>query len=108
MPFSSDGLPWFPQGYADAFYVAKGALALLATIALIVHMARAWDTITGWGPRLRYLTLFYFAVLLVGASVGQSSQHETVNWWNIGGIIGAALLVVAMGVSLAETWRRHR
>lgn len=100
------GVPWFPQNYADDFYVAKGILALIATLFLIAHMSRTWARTDGWGQRLRYLTLFYFAVLLTASSVEQTSQHALVNYRNIGGIVGAVLCIVAAAVSLHETRRK--
>lgn len=99
--------PLVLAGFSQEFYILKGIIALTATCLLVAHMARAWDGIHGWGQRLRYLTLFYFAALLTAASVEQTSQHAPVNLRNIGAIFGAILLVVAMAVSLVETRRRR-
>lgn len=103
-----NGLDWFPQEYADTFYILKGVGALVATLLLIIHMQRTWSTIGSWGQRLRYLTLFYFAVLITAASVEQTSQHADVNLRNLGAILGVVLLVVAMVVSLHESRHRDR
>jgi len=101
-----NGASWFPQEYADTFYVVKGIGALLATCLLVWHMQRTWHAVQGWGQRLRYLTLFYFAVLITAASVEQTSQHADVNLRNLGAILGVVLLVAAMVVSLHESRRK--
>src|SRR5690349_2022965 len=86
----------------EQFYIVKGLGALVATILLVAHMQIAWGSIEKLGQRLRYLTLFYFAVLMTAASVGQTATDQPINWWNVGGFGGAALLVVTMVVSIKE------
>lgn len=93
---------------AHAFYVAKGVAALVATILLVWHMSRTWDSISTWGQRLRYYSLLYFAVLLTEASVEQTAQQiVSIYPRNVFGIGGAVLLLAAGAVSLAES-RRNR
>lgn len=96
-----------PQDWAEQFYIIKGLGALIATLLLIAHMSRTWHNVQTWGQRLRYLTLFYFAVLITAASVEQTSQNAPVNLRNVGALLGVGLLIVAAIVSLRET-RRNR
>lgn len=98
---------WIPPEAATEFYVIEGLLFLAATVLLIAHMSRAWSETSGWGQRLRYLTLLFFSVLFTVASVEQVHQEARVNYRNIGIIIGGVLLIVTMLVSIAE-YRRHQ
>lgn len=102
-------MDWFPQNYAHDFYVAKGIIGVIAVILLLWHMSRSWDRFDpegGIGQRLRYLTLFYFAVLATSASVEQIKQNVVVNYRSLGAIGGATLLVVTAVVSLSESSRK--
>lgn len=100
-----DGISWFPQGYANEFYILKGMLSLAATCLLIIHMHRTWDATASPGQRLRYLSLLYFAVLITASSVEQTQQDVAVNYRNVGAIIGVGLLIYTMVVSLREYLR---
>lgn len=95
-------IDWFPQEYAEQFFYLKGAIALIGTITLIWHMNRSWEKFTSRGQQLRYITLLYFAVLLTAASVEQVEQGADVNLRNIGAIVGVALLVYTMVVTIRE------
>lgn len=95
----------------QAFYITKGIIGVIGTIILIVVMNQNWGNFDkgpdgvhrGVGQRLRYITLFYFAVLISSASYEQVRQSlETINLRNIGGFIGALLLIVTGIVSLVE------
>ncbi len=93
---------WFPQEYATEFYYLKGAVALTATVALIVHMQTVWTYVVKLGQRLRYLTLLYFAVLITYASVEQIRMNELVDSRNVASLFGVVLLIVTMAVSVHE------
>lgn len=97
---------WFPQEYAHDFYATKGSLALVATLMVVVHMVRTWPTVVRTGQRLRYLSLLYFCALVTFASVEQVHEAETVDYRNLGGMLGCVLVIVAMAVSLREDRRR--
>lgn len=106
--YGNDGIPWFPPGLADEFYILKGLLALVATVALVAHMVLTWDRTSGSGQRLRYFSLLYFAVLITAASVEQSHQDAVVNYRNLGAIGGVLLLLLTLYVSLREYARTRR
>lgn len=95
-------IDWFPQEYAHEFYVAKGLLALTATIGIVWHMSRTWHLVETRGRRLRYYSLLYFAVLITYASVEQTAAGASVELRNIGAAIGVALALYATYVSLGE------
>jgi len=101
-------LEWFPQEYAYEFYVLKGVLALIGTLMLIYHMHKTWTWVTNWPQRLRYLVLFGFATLLTGASWEQINQGAPVNWRNIGAMLLAVALIVAMAISIHYDLVRER
>lgn len=92
----------FPQQYAHEFYVAKGLLALVATIGIIVHMSRTWSRVETWGRRLRYFSLLYFAMLITYASVEQITLGTLVAPRNVGAMVGVFLAIAAVWVSLLE------
>lgn len=97
---------WFDQDYAHEFYVIKGVVALLATCLLILHMTQTWDRTSGFGQQCRYLTLMYLSGLITFASVEQVKVGETVDYRNLGGMVGAALILLAAVVSIREDRRR--
>jgi uncharacterized membrane protein len=90
----------------ETFYALKTAAFLASTVLLVFHMSRAWDETSGWGQRLRYLALLYFATLFTVISVKQTRAHTTIQWFNVGVMGGAVLLIVAMVVSLVERRRK--
>lgn len=101
-----DGIPWFPQQYAEVYYWLKGLTSLLATVLVIAHMSTAFrDEFMSLGRRLRYYCLLIAGVVLTGASVEQVDQTVPVNYRNLGGMILAASIVFAMVVSIAESRR---
>lgn len=97
-----DQFPGFPQGFSEEFFYLKGFLALVATLALIVHMTLTWHSVESWGRRLRYITLLYFAVLITASSVDQVHGNVLVDWRSLASIVGVVLLVATMGVSIRE------
>lgn len=99
---------WFPQDYAHLFYVAKGFLALVATVMLIVHMTRTWDYVTTLGQRMRYLTLLALSVLITSATIEQLQQDAPVNYRNLGTLVCVLMLIGAMAQSLREDVLRHK
>lgn len=107
----SVGVPWFPPDFYEAFFVAKGFLALVATLLVIWHMDRTWDHVTHHGTpgqRLRYYTLLGYSVLVTGASAEQISDGQFVAYRHFGGLILTVLLIIAMIVSLREDFQRAR
>lgn len=101
-------MDWFPQEYAHEFYVAKGLLALTATIGIVWHMSRTWNRVESRGRRLRYYSLLYFAALITLASVEQTAEGASVETRNIGAAVGVALVLYAAYVSLREDPPRRR
>lgn len=98
---------WFNQDHAHEFYVAKGVVSLTATLALISHMVITWENVISRGQRLRYLTLMYLSGLIAFASAEQVKVGETVDYRNLGGMLGAALILGAAVVSIREDHRRR-
>lgn len=90
------------------FYWTKGIAALVAVLLLLWHMRGVKRESVYLGQWLRYLTLLYFAVLLTGAAVDQVHSDAVVSWYNVGGLVGALVLIVAMVVSIAEERRDPR
>jgi hypothetical protein len=101
----SDG-GWFPQRYAHDFYVAKGLTAVVAVVLILWHMSRAWPTVTTSGQRLRYLALLMVTVLIASSSTAQIDARVPVAGRNIGGLLAAVLVIVAMVVSLRQDRRQ--
>lgn len=101
-----DGLAWFPAEWTYEFFLLKGVLALVGTLLTLAHMQQEWSEAMTLGRRLRYFALLVFAVVLTGASVEQVAQDAVVELRNIGGMVSAVVLVVAVGVSIREARRR--
>lgn len=101
----SDGA-WFPQRYAHAFYVTKGLIAVVAVLLTLLHMSRAWPTVTNSGQRLRYIALLMVTVLIASGSTAQIDEGAPVAGRNVGGLLAAVLVVVAMLVSIRQDRRR--
>jgi hypothetical protein len=97
---------WFPQEYAEAFYLLKGALALIGTVLLVVHMLMTWSSIERWGQRLRYLVLLGFAGLASSSTVEQVQQSAVVSYRNLAAAPLAVLLILAMVVSIHDDLTR--
>lgn len=87
-------------------FVLKGIVSLVATALLLFHMRAVKREAITLGRWLRYLSLLFFAVLLTGASIDQVKSDAPLNWYNIGGLVGGSVLIVAVGVSIAEERRR--
>lgn len=98
----ANSVSWFPQDYAAEFYYTKGLVALVATVLVVVHMSQTWPQVRTRGQQLRYLTLLAFSVLLTGSSVEQVHQGALVNYRNLGGLVVAVMILVAMVVSIRE------
>jgi cellobiose-specific phosphotransferase system component IIC len=108
----ADGISWFPQQYAALFILAKGLLAMVSTIMLLIHMNLTWDRIsanaTGWGQRLRYLSLLGFSILVTGATAEQLAENSLVGYRHLGSLSVIVFLIVAMSFSLKEDYeQRH-
>lgn len=103
-----DGISWFPQEYASAFFLIKGFLGLISTLLLIYHMLHTWQFIPALGQRLRYITLLGFSVLVTGSTAEQVQQETLVNYRNIGTVVVLTLLIIAMVVSIREDLRRAK
>lgn len=88
------------------FFIAKGLVSLVATALLLFHMRavkRGPISLDRW---LRYLSLLFFAVLVTGASIDQLTSAAEISWYNVGGLVGAALLILTVCVSITEDHRR--
>lgn len=107
MDLLADGISWFPQEYATLFYWTKGLIALVATLLVISHTNTAFATeVMSLGRRLRYYSLLVASIVLTGSSVEQVNEGVLVNYRNLGGMVLALFITVAMVVSIAETKRR--
>lgn len=95
----------------EAFYIIKGLIGVTAVGVLIVHMNRSWSTFDasgGIGQRLRYITLFYFAVFISSVSYQQvRDQVRDITLQTIGALGGIILLLITAFVSLAEARNRR-
>lgn len=87
------------------FYVIKGVLGVIGVLALVFYMDRSWphfDIEGGYGQRLRFITLFYFAVLVTAVSYDQVRTSASITLNSIGALGGAILLAITSVVSLLE------
>lgn len=96
------GAGWFPQEYAHEFYVVKGLVAAVAVVLIIVHMSRAWPTVVTSGQRLRYIALLMVTILIASGSNAQIEEAAPVSGRNVGGLLAAGLVIVAMVVSIRQ------
>jgi hypothetical protein len=97
---------WFPQDYAAVFYIAKGVVAVFATVLVVGHMMHTWRDVTTWGRRLRYFALLACTALMSFASVEQLNEAQPVSYRNLGAIAVLCLVIWAMFVSIREDLRR--
>lgn len=88
------------------FYIAKGLVSLVATALLLWHMRAVKRGPVSLDRWLRYLSLLFFAVLITGASFDQVMSDAPISWYNVGGLVGAALLILTVCVSISEDRRR--
>lgn len=91
-----------PQEHSHAFYVTKGLVAVTAVILTLIHMSRTWPSIRSTGQRLRYIALLMVTVLIASGSTAQIDEDAPVAGRNVGGLIAAALVIVAMVVSIRQ------
>jgi hypothetical protein len=98
-------LGWFPQEYAEQFFIIKGLLALLSTIVYMCHMMQKWPRVECVSQQLRYISLLTFSVLITGSSVEQVHDEMLVNWRNLGAMAATVLLLVTAIVSIVH--ERH-
>lgn len=103
IPFANAFGPadWFPEEWAPVFHATKGAVALIGTLLLLVHMNRTWPTVKTWGRRLRYLTLLYGSCLVTYASAEQMAVEAMVDNRALFGAGYAVLLLLAATLSLS-------
>lgn len=100
--------PWL-QERAHEFYIFKGFLAGGAVLLVILHMEQVWSTEMRTGQRWRYLALFYLTGLISAVSVQQAQNEELkVTPGNLGGLLGAIIVVTAMVISIREARRDKR
>lgn len=86
----------------DQFYVAKGLIALLGVILLVIHMTLSVSLMRGWGQPLRYLTLAAFAGNVAFASIDQRLSDLKIRGPYLTALICVVLLVITMIVSIIE------
>lgn len=94
-----------PQRYAHTFYVVKGLVAVVAVALSLFHMSRTWSSIVSAGQRLRYLALLMLTVLIASSSTAQLSEGAPVSGRNVGALLAAVLVLVAMAVSVRQDRR---
>lgn len=92
----------FPQQYAHTFYVVKGLIAVIAVILTVVHMSQTWVNVTTTGQRLRYLALLMVTTLIASGSTAQIDEGVPVSGRNVGALVAAVLVIVAMVVSIRQ------
>jgi len=98
-------IAWFPQEYAEEFFIVKGLFALVSTLMLLYHMNQMWNYMSHNMPRgqqLRYYSLLAFSVLTTGSTAEQLQEGALVNYRNLGALIVVILLIVAMAQSIKE------
>lgn len=101
-------VPWsFLQANAELFYVSKGILAVVATVAVVAHMLHTWHQVSEWGQRLRYFALLFLTALVAFGSAEQVQEGVLVSYRNLGGMLAILLVLFAMGVSIRQDMRRH-
>ena len=98
---------WFPQQYAEALFLLKGALGMISVVLLIWHMNRAWCCVKRPAQQMRYLTLLAYAILVAGASVEQVSEGELVSYRHLGSVLVVLLLIITMVVSILDDQHDH-
>ena len=96
---------WFPQEHAHSFYVVKGLVAVTATVLLIAHMSMTWHRVTTAGQRLRYIALLMLTTLIASGSTAQLHESAPVAGRNVGALLAALLVIVAMVVSIQQDRR---
>src|SRR5690349_13749092 len=99
---ASDDGTWFPQQYAPQFYLTKGIIGVVAVLAILVHMSRAWPSIGSTAQRLRYLLLLGFVVVVCAASTAQYDASAPVTGRNVAGFILALLTIPVAILSMRE------
>lgn len=104
----SDAVSWFPQEHAQTFYLVKGVLGMVGTLGLLFFMWKKWEDFKSRGQRLRFMCLLYFSVLVTAASAEQIQEGVEVSLRNIGGLGGAALLILTVVVSVQEDIMRRK
>lgn len=105
------GISWFPQHYAELFYIAKMVLGIVSTALVVVHMTLGWNHVVENGTpgqRMRYYVLLWVSFLLASGSAEQYHDGITVSYRNLGGMILALLIIGAMSVSIVEDIKRKR
>lgn len=94
------------QQYAHGFYVVKGLTAVVAVVLILWHMSRAWPSVRTSGQRLRYLALLMVTVLIASGSTAQIDENAPVAGRNVGGLLAALFVIVAMVVSIRQDRQR--
>jgi uncharacterized membrane protein len=97
---------WFPQDYAHTLFIAKGTLALAATLLVVMHMAHTWNVVVTRGQRLRYMALLYLTANVAFASVEQVGQDLLVSYRHLSSTVGTVVVIAAMVISIVEDRRR--
>lgn len=98
---------WFPQEYAQAFYIVKGLVGLVAVCLLVTHMSRTWPYTLSTGQRLRYLALLVGTTAAGSSSTTQFAKDQPVLGLNVAGLLFATTVAIAMCVSLSEDASRQ-
>lgn len=101
---------------AHTFYLAKGVVALVATVLVVIHMNLSWHNFDrdedgvriGISQRLRYLSWFLFIVLVAGASKEQLDDGVSIAPRNVGAMFVIAFATVAAVVSIDESRQNRR
>lgn len=96
----------------QVFFVLKGLIGVVAVLTILYNMNNSWaefdrDPITGESvgvaQRLRYITLFYFAVLITAVSTQQATDgNQPIDWRAIGAFVGVSLCLLTAIVSVRE------
>lgn len=93
----------FPQEFAHEFFGVVAVFSLIATVLLVWHMARAWETFVSLGQKLRYLCLLCASTLVVVAAADQFQLESEVRLRHF----GTATFLILLGATLVVTYREE-
>lgn len=91
-----------PDSIDRYFFVVRGVIALVSTVAYLYHMNKVWRYIERRSQRMRYLTLLGWAILVTARSYGQAVNEATIEWYSLAAFGLTTLLLVTAIVSIRD------
>jgi hypothetical protein len=85
----------------EVFFLIKGIISVLSVILLLFHMSTSQKVIRR-PQRMRYVSLFGFAVVVAGTSARQIDDHDTVQTENIAMFVVIIFLLLTAIVSICD------